>query len=202
MRKQILAFGILVLCGMAVAHATTLTPGSTVAASTLSFGGAPVQFLGGPMVSNGITSNYASTAYSDPSNVYCSGCLDFVYQIDPTGGKGSVTDVVQSNFDHFLTSVGFSAQPGQAVPTSISRSADGSLIDFFFANGDPINTFSAFLVVETNVTNFSRVGTIGLVPQTAGTALDIEPMPEPASFVLLGSGLIGLAGLAKRKLLG
>jgi hypothetical protein len=198
MQKRVLAVCALVLGSLSVAYATPLAPGGSVAASTLAFGGSQVGFFGGSFTVGGDTINYASEVFADPLNTLCSGCLTFVYLIDNFSGVGSITDVTVGNYGGALVSVGYS---GSAInPTTISRSADGSLINFLFP-GIPVGGVSPGLVVETNDFAFASNGTIGTTINVSGTAQALQPIPEPTTFVLLGTGLMGLAGAARRKLL-
>jgi hypothetical protein len=204
MQGRFLAVCVLAFGSLAAAHATSLAPGGSVSASTLAFGGTQIGFFNlNNVPDGGTTLNYAVQVFTDPNNVYGANNLDFVYSIQNTG-KGTLSDVTVSNFSELLTSVGYSNQGGGAVnPTTISRSADGSLINFAFSPfASP--SFTANLVVQTdaNQSQWTQFG--GFVGFTAGSVGDQPaptPIPEPSTLVLLGSGLAGLATAAKRKLL-
>jgi PEP-CTERM motif len=186
------------------AHADPILPGGVInTPTTLSFGGTLVS---SPPVNNITTSlfsaNYSDKVYSDPNNTYCAGCLDFVYQIANIGKSGSVFSLNAYNFGSFETDAGFLTQG--IDPSQITRSMDGSFLTFTFSGPDndlAPGTFSDFLVIQTNATSFSPGG-VSLQGGPSGNGPGSQPsaVPEPSSLILFGSGLLGLAVFAKKKL--
>jgi hypothetical protein len=168
-----------------------------VAASSLSFPSdlsLQVGFFDSLFNTGSYSAHYSVQVFTDPGNVYCAGCLDFVYHVASVT-SGQVGDFSVGNFGGFNTSVGFSGN-GPA-PTSISRSIDGNLVDFIF--GTPFGGgTSAALVIQTNATGFQFAAGQGSL--TGVPALVPTPTPEPGTLMLLGTGLAGLAGAIKRKI--
>jgi PEP-CTERM motif-containing protein len=153
---------------------------------------------------------YAETVvYSDPSNPYCAGCLDFFFYVGTpsTSIGGGISQVTDSSFTGFSTDVGYLSSATGADCTStaastdlggVGRSADGSTISFAFSTDVPTGVCSPVLAIMTNATNYTA-GTLNVSGTTDPLIGTYAPTPEPSTLLLLGTGLIGLIGMTYRR---
>ena len=158
-----------------------------------------------------------AAVYSDPSNTFCAGCLDFVYQVISSGtSTDNVGRVTVTNFTGFEVDAGYSTagEPaaggtafatGTWAPGLVDRNTADS-VGFQFSNvatAIPPGGASTVLVVETNATSFTG-GFISISDGTAAaftafepTSSSSSPSPEPATLLLAGLGIAGLAGIRR-----
>jgi hypothetical protein len=161
---------------------------------------------------------------SDPANVFCAGCLDFLFQVDVHfASPQNITRVTEAGFSAYQTDVGYdvlslgdlvlcgiddggfcnSGDPNSA-PSSVDRSSTGDVVGFNFPGlgVSYADQGTVDIAIETDALTYSDpLATVYDGKGDFGTALIYGPSGPPSSpsvpeppSVLLFS--TGLLGLA------
>jgi hypothetical protein len=158
-----------------------------------------------------ISSSGTGTAYSgyldscayidDAANPFGAGDVTIIYQA--IAGSAPSSDIHSITFGDFggasLTGAQASCSGCTASSSFGANGSGGFFFDFFPVI--PVNGQSDYLIVYTDQTNIATgLASLHDTSET-GVASDLAIAPEPGSIALVGTGLIGLAGLLRRKFL-
>lgn len=191
-----------------LAQASLLSVGGTAPPTPLVPSGPVLATQSGTITALTFTATYSTWVFADPSNTWCSGCLDFVYQFT-NNGPAPNQRYSMSSFAGYMIDAGTNPF-GVHDPNTVSRSSSlgGAVISFNFDQFgndiDPGET-TVQLVIETNATNFTQ-GVLSAQDGSAGSAYGFQPagspVPEPASLMLLGGGILAVGGFLRKSRLG
>jgi hypothetical protein len=202
--KYLMPVGVL-LAFSSMANAIIVAPGGSGAPT-----GEVATFPGGVMVADtgiqpavGVGGNlklhYEEQVWTDPGNVFCAGCLDFVITASVDAGSNDpMGSITAASFKGAQTDIDYILGTGPTNPTNVSRSGDGTTTGWDFGAGVTPGNHTATLIVQTNARTF-QAGVITFQNEDVSRNPAFGIAPEPNMAALLSVFAVGIIGLAYRR---
>jgi hypothetical protein len=205
------------------AHATVLAPGGSVSASAADVNGFILADTGWVNFSTfDLKGSFLEIAALDNTNPYGAGDISFLYQFQVT--SGDAVSLSGGDFGSFSTSVEAGCEVGDSLlactgsklPTNVTRTADGEVVNFEFSPAVTTGTWTASLIIATNATAFlpgsmtiqddGAFAAAGYAPCTPGGGCvpnvpggSLSSVPEPSTWAMMVLGFVGLGFVAFRR---
>lgn len=206
MKKMYVCLAVSVLLTIPVGATVTVgVPGSNLFQPGVNyFGPGPIAYDGYVWSSTNATNQSGSVygytrGYGYLANGYWNGALGPMAGLNDSFDAWGVTDTMTFAFTTPVTWVGgfFNYVPGGSTPTTLAvYDTGGALIESYDLT---FNFNNSSLVNAGEWIRFTEATPIGYFTMT-DNYVGVTAMPEPSSLLLLGTSVLGLAGLIRRKL--
>jgi hypothetical protein len=194
-----LGLGIVCVSASHAFAAAVLNSGDVIGdPGLLTYGGTLENHFAGTFAAAGPGSQFSGTysvdIYSDPANLYCPGCLDFVINLknNPTPiSTDDIQSITDGAFDMNQVTVGeFGAGK---TPSYVVRTSNGSGINYNYNGSNDIVPGASIsaIVIQTSSTTFFP-GSLAIADDVGTTVVGYgnkSSVPEPLTMGLLGGGL-------------